>query len=138
MAGVFQNIDPPPPSPPSEVRGEDTLTRGRGGWGVNILEDARHSSVLYVCKYFVHLVIYSYQQQRELPKFEAEQPLPGSGCTICPSQHITYLPGYSPPAKLGRTPYWSSSLWPFCLCGSSHARLSGRSLRCRKSLLYLG
>ncbi len=23
------------------------------GWGVNILEDARHSSVLYICKYFV-------------------------------------------------------------------------------------
>jgi hypothetical protein len=22
------------------------------GWGVNILEDARHSSVLYICKYF--------------------------------------------------------------------------------------
>jgi hypothetical protein len=25
----------------------------RGGGGVNILEDVRHSSVLYVCKYFV-------------------------------------------------------------------------------------
>jgi hypothetical protein len=25
------------------------------GWGVNILEDARHSSVLYICKYFVSL-----------------------------------------------------------------------------------
>ncbi len=23
------------------------------GWGINILEDARHSSVLYICKYFV-------------------------------------------------------------------------------------
>jgi hypothetical protein len=23
------------------------------GWGVNILEEARHSSVLYICKYFV-------------------------------------------------------------------------------------
>jgi hypothetical protein len=90
---VFQNIDPPSPSPPgkcvprlccggrtdslgregdggsifwktreiglpsyhdlSAVRREDTLARGRGGWGVNILEDARHSSVLYICKYFV-------------------------------------------------------------------------------------
>ncbi len=57
MAGVSQNIDPPPPSPPGEcvppapplVRGEDTLAKRRGGWGVNILEDARHSSVLYVC-----------------------------------------------------------------------------------------
>ncbi len=60
MAGVFQNIDPPPPSPPGEcvyppplLWGEDTLARRRGGWGVNILEDVRHSSVLYVCKYFV-------------------------------------------------------------------------------------
>jgi hypothetical protein len=54
MAGVFQNIDPPP-TPLSArrvctlVRGEDTLARGVG---VNILEDVRHSSVLYVCKYF--------------------------------------------------------------------------------------
>ncbi len=62
MAGVFQNIDSPPPSPPGEcvppplVRGEDTLAGWRGvgvGGGVNILEDARHSSVLSVCKYFV-------------------------------------------------------------------------------------
>ncbi len=33
--------------------GEDTLARWRGGCGVNILEDARHSSVLYTCKFFV-------------------------------------------------------------------------------------
>jgi hypothetical protein len=59
MSGVFQNIDPPP-SPPGEcvlrpplLRGEDTLAGWRGGGGVNILEDARHSSVLYICKYFV-------------------------------------------------------------------------------------
>jgi hypothetical protein len=60
MSGVFLNIDPPPPSPPG-VRvppaygaGEDTLAGWKGGcWGVNILEDARHSSVLYRCKYFV-------------------------------------------------------------------------------------
>ncbi len=50
MAGVFQNIEPP--TPPL-VRGEDTLAGRRGGWGVNALEDVRHSSVLYVCKYFV-------------------------------------------------------------------------------------
>ncbi len=55
MAGVFKNIDPPPPSPPVFGAGGDTLARGRGGWGVNILEDVRHSSVLYVCKYFVGL-----------------------------------------------------------------------------------
>ncbi len=26
---------------------------GEGGGGVNILEDVKHSSVLYICKYFV-------------------------------------------------------------------------------------
>ncbi len=41
--------------PPPLVRGEETLARGRGEWGVNILEDVRHGSVLYVCKYFVVL-----------------------------------------------------------------------------------
>jgi hypothetical protein len=61
MSGVFQNIDPPPLSSPGEcvlpafgAGVEDTLAGWRGGWGVNILEDVRHSSVLYVCKYFVH------------------------------------------------------------------------------------
>jgi hypothetical protein len=64
MSGVFQSIDPPPPAPPGVctvypppppplVRGEDTLAGWGGGWGVNILEDAKHSSVLYICKYFV-------------------------------------------------------------------------------------
>jgi hypothetical protein len=41
MAGVFQNIDPSSPSPPGEC-----AFGGGGG-------DVRHSSVLYVCKYFV-------------------------------------------------------------------------------------
>jgi hypothetical protein len=61
MSGVFQNIDPRPLTdrrvctPPPLVRGKDTLAGWRGGaWGVNILEDARHCSVLYICKYFVH------------------------------------------------------------------------------------
>jgi hypothetical protein len=54
---VFQNIDPPHPPlrpasvyPPPLLQVEDTLARGRGGWGggVNILEDARHSPVLYL------------------------------------------------------------------------------------------
>ncbi len=64
MSGVFQNIDPPRPPPPGEcvpvyppplLRGEDTLAGWRRGWGVNNLEDARHSSVLYlyICKYFL-------------------------------------------------------------------------------------
>jgi hypothetical protein len=42
-----------PPPHLLTVRGEDTLARGRGGWGVNILEDARHCSVLCISKYFV-------------------------------------------------------------------------------------
>jgi hypothetical protein len=53
-------ILPPTPSPPGEcvpppplVRGEDTLAGWRGGVGVNISEDARHCSVLYICKHFV-------------------------------------------------------------------------------------
>jgi hypothetical protein len=60
MSGVFQNIDPPPPPPPSHspfVRGVDTLAGWNAGLGVNILEDARHSSVLYICKYFAPLPI---------------------------------------------------------------------------------
>ncbi len=40
-------------TPPPLVRGEDTLAGWRAGWGVNILEDARHCSVLYISKYFV-------------------------------------------------------------------------------------
>jgi hypothetical protein len=61
MSGVFQNNDPqaPTPSPPGECV-PPTFGAGGGhtrwmerGWGVNILEDARHCSVLYICKYFV-------------------------------------------------------------------------------------
>jgi hypothetical protein len=45
--------------PPPLLRGEDTLATGRGGWGVNILEDARHSSVLYLYRIlFVARVLY--------------------------------------------------------------------------------
>jgi hypothetical protein len=53
MSCVFQNIDPQPPSPlgecvpPPFVAGGGNTRRVEGGWGVNILEDARHSSVLY-------------------------------------------------------------------------------------------
>jgi hypothetical protein len=59
MSGVFQNIDPHPLTarrvciPPPLVLGEDTLAGWRGGCGINILEDARHCSVLYICNYFV-------------------------------------------------------------------------------------
>jgi hypothetical protein len=57
MSCVFQNIDPPHPSPPGEcvppalgAGGGHTLWVERG-WGVNILEEARHCSVLYIRKY---------------------------------------------------------------------------------------
>jgi hypothetical protein len=64
MSDVFQNIDPHPLSarrvcnPPPSVREEDTpagsrLRGGGGGGGVNILEDARHCSILRIRKYFV-------------------------------------------------------------------------------------
>ncbi len=48
VSRVFQNIDPPPLSPPSECvlpphqRRGYTLAGRWGGWGVNILEDERH------------------------------------------------------------------------------------------------
>jgi hypothetical protein len=61
MSGVFQNIDPPTSliarrvcTPRLWCGGRDTLAGWRGWWEENILEDVRHSSVLYVCKYFVH------------------------------------------------------------------------------------
>jgi hypothetical protein len=59
MSGVFQNIDPPPPHRPVSVypsafsAGGGHTRQGERGWGVNILEDARHCSVLNICKYFV-------------------------------------------------------------------------------------
>ncbi len=62
MSLVFQNIDLPPPPTPLTARRVCTPRFGAGGGhtrcvekgvgGVNILEDARHSSVLYICKYF--------------------------------------------------------------------------------------
>jgi hypothetical protein len=38
----------PRPGPALVAGGEDTLAGWRGGWRVNILEDARHSSVFYL------------------------------------------------------------------------------------------
>jgi hypothetical protein len=52
MSLVFQNIDPPLPlsargvCTPAFVGEEDTLAEGKGGWGVNILEDERHRIAL--------------------------------------------------------------------------------------------
>ncbi len=61
MSGVFQKINPPPPHRPASVYppafgagGANTRWAERG-WGVNTLADARHCSVLYICKYFVAL-----------------------------------------------------------------------------------
>jgi hypothetical protein len=63
MSGVFRNIDPPPPHrlaseqvcpPPAFGAGGGHTRWVERGWGVNSLEeDARHCSVLYICKYFV-------------------------------------------------------------------------------------
>ncbi len=65
MSGVFQNIDPPPPLPPGECVPAFGHTRWvERGVGVNILEDARHCSVLYICKYFVLLTLFGYAQVR--------------------------------------------------------------------------
>jgi hypothetical protein len=69
MPGVLQHIElwtPPPhrpasvypPPPPPLVRGGGHTRWVEKGWGVNILEDGRHSSVLYICKYFVVLPIH--------------------------------------------------------------------------------
>ncbi len=59
MSDVFQNIDPPPPSlpgkcvPPAIGAGGGHTRWAERGWEVNSLEDARHCSALYLCKYFV-------------------------------------------------------------------------------------
>ncbi len=44
-----------PHIPPFDAGGGRTRWVERR-WGVNILEDARHSSVLYICKYFAGLI----------------------------------------------------------------------------------
>ncbi len=50
MSCVFQNIEPGECVPPALVAGGGHTRRveAGGGVGVNILEDARHSSVLYL------------------------------------------------------------------------------------------
>ncbi len=44
----------PHPSPPGAGGGHTRWVER--GWGVNGSEDARHCSVLYICKYFVQAV----------------------------------------------------------------------------------
>ncbi len=75
MSGVFQNIDPPPhpltarwvctPLPLVRAGGGHTRWVERG-WGVNILEDTRHCSVLYIHKYFVGPTVYTLLMRYEL------------------------------------------------------------------------
>ncbi len=63
MSGVFRNIDPSPPGEcVSPAFGAVGRTHSLGGDGVGdqySSEDARHCSVLYLCKYFVER-IYGY------------------------------------------------------------------------------
>jgi hypothetical protein len=54
----------PPPSLPGECVYPPAFGAGGGhtrwaerGWGVNSLEDARHCSVLYICKYFLVFMV---------------------------------------------------------------------------------
>jgi hypothetical protein len=82
MSGVFQNIDSPHPltarrefTPLHLVRAGGGHTRWvERGWGVNILEDARHCSVLYIHKYFVGSAVYTI-----LMRYELQQNFPPSG-----------------------------------------------------------
>jgi hypothetical protein len=82
MSGVCQNTDPHRlasvyPDQPL-VRREDTIAGLRGGWGVNILEDARHSSVLYICKYFVTHPVFSVYAFSPVSMRDTSLPLPSS------------------------------------------------------------
>jgi hypothetical protein len=58
VSGVFRTIDPTPPFHPASVsspasKAGGTHSPGGEGGGVNSSEDARHCSLLYICKYFV-------------------------------------------------------------------------------------
>jgi hypothetical protein len=69
MSGVYRNMNPPPPHRPASACVPPAFGAGGGhtrwverGWGVNSSEDARHCSVLYICKYFVTRIIRKIQQ----------------------------------------------------------------------------
>jgi hypothetical protein len=64
MSGVFQNIDPSPPGEcvPPPPGGAVGRTHSLGGEGVGGQFFGRHSSVLYICKYFVGKTI---EQKRD-------------------------------------------------------------------------
>jgi hypothetical protein len=99
MSGVFRNIDPSPPGeclPPPAFGAEGGHTPWVDRrWGVNSLEDARHCSVLYICKY---LCFKNYrgisgeegpQSDIKLPR----SPFPGHFWmkTFCIAFHKSYL-----------------------------------------------
>ncbi len=64
MSDFFRNIDPPPLHRPASVY-PPAFGAGGGharwverGWGVSSSEDARHCSVIYICKCFVEAGFY--------------------------------------------------------------------------------
>jgi hypothetical protein len=83
MSGVFRNIDRPPPHRQasvyplaSDAGGGHTRWEERG-WGVNSLEDARHCSLLYICKYFKSLLLFQIAIRLLQTKFQVSiQPHP--------------------------------------------------------------
>jgi hypothetical protein len=95
MAGVFQNIDPPTPSPPGECEppafgagGRTHWLGGEGGGGsIIILEDARHSSVLYIRKYFVPQIIVAQPSPNDFTK----PVLSAAGATTVKSREMVWF-----------------------------------------------
>jgi hypothetical protein len=61
MSGVFGNIGGRAHSRGGEGEGHTRCVER--GWGVNSSEDARHCSVLYICKYFMGPYPYPYHIQ---------------------------------------------------------------------------
>jgi hypothetical protein len=82
MSGVFRTIDPPPPSPCLSFGGR-THSLGGEGWGVTSSENARHCSVLYICKNFV-IKMYT-NQKNSIACFVTKQ---NPGCLI----HSSFCP----------------------------------------------
>ncbi len=124
MSGVFRNIDHPPPHRPVSVYppafgavGGHTRWVERG-WGVNNSEDARHCSVLYICKYFV-AVIKSMSSPWPFPLLPPiSRPL---GCVVLCEQlqwSSQQTRSYSPPSTnytgtpLTSLPWWAGHWLP--------------------------
>ncbi len=121
MSGVFQNIDPspPPPSSPPGVcvtsafgAGEDTLAGWRGGW-----EDARHSSVLFISKYFVYSAVFHLTSihtnfSKSWPSFFLFLVVSLMSQTInCTVTKTLWLPGGRPKQRNTRAERWTRCGW---------------------------